>query len=68
MKELFQKVLMDKETSFLKAVNLYWKIKRNFQQDQISSTNCFFSRNTSTKSDFFQKLFLKNNYVMISYK
>ena len=39
MKELFQKIEMNNIISFLKAVNLYRKISRNFQLYQVSSIN-----------------------------
>ena len=39
--------------SFLKAMSIYRKIEKKFQQDQISPTNCSSTRNTSTKSDPF---------------
>ena len=58
MKMLFQKTEMNNVKSFIKGVNLYRKIQRNFQQDQISSANFFSTRNISTKSDPFHKLFL----------
>ena len=71
MKELFQKIEMN-VMSFLKVRNLYRKISRNFQQDQISSTKCFSTRITSTKSDPFHKLYLKKKkkiyYKTILYK
>ena len=57
MKELFQNIEIKNVMSFLKVINIYRKIKKKFQQDQISPTNCSSTRNTSTKSDPFHKLF-----------
>ena len=59
MKEQFQNIELNNVMSFLKAVNLYRRIWRNFQQDQISPTNCFSTTNASTESDRYRNLFLK---------
>ena len=64
MKELFQKIEMNNAISFLKAMNLYRKIKRYFLQDEISSTKCFSMRNISTNFDPFKKLFLPKKCLM----
>ena len=57
-KELIQKTETNNAMPFQKAVNLYRNILRNFQQYQISPTNCISTRNISTKSYPFHKLFL----------
>ena len=73
MKELFQNIEIKNAMSFLKARNIYGKIFKKFQQDQLSSTNCSSTRNTS-KSDSFHKLFSKEKekksfyYKTILYK
>ena len=54
--------------SILKEVSLYRKIKKNFQQDRISSTDCFSSRKISTKSDYFPKLFPSYKKTIVFYK
>ena len=70
MKELIQRIEMKYVNPFLKAVNLYGKILKNFQQDEIPSTNCSSSRNNSTKAEpFHQKIFLlQDNSLQINFK
>ena len=62
MKERFQNIEIKNVMLFLKAMNIYGKIYKKFQQDQISSTICSSTRNTSIKSDPFHKLFKKNPF------
>ena len=59
MKELFQNIEIRNVMSFLKAMNIYRKISKKFQQDWISPTNC-----SSTKFDPFYKLFQKKLFLL----